>query len=434
MAGRPNILITFADDQRFDTIAGLGHASVITPNLDRLAQRGTAYTRAHHCGSTHGAICIPSRAMFHTGRHLYAIDDRTLNDHDGQPVPTLGQRLRDHGYRCVATGKWHNAEPGFERSFEAGRSVFLGGMDDHYQTPMRDYAPSSGWSEIHHAEQHSSDRIADAAIDLIRGHDGDRPLFLYCAFTAPHDPRTAPPAWRGRFDAAALPLPPNFMPEHPFDNGEMRVRDEMLAGFPRDPGEVRSHIADYFAMIGHMDEAIGRIHAALEAAGLADDTLVIHTADHGLAVGRHGLMGKQNLYDHSVRVPLLVAGDGFEPGSRDDRLCYQHDLFPTLLRCAGLEPPGETVFHDLREAPAYDSLMTVYGPAQRMVADGRYKLIEYRVPGQPLRRQLFDLVADPWETRDLSGQEPDRVATLSKRLTAWRESVGDPWLLSEQDA
>lgn len=433
MSKRPNILITIADDQRFDTIAKLGYPSIITPNLDCLTQRGTAFTRAHHGGSTRGAVCMPSRAMLHTGRHLYAIDDTNLNDHDGQPVPTLGQHLRNHGYRCVATGKWHNEKASFERSFERGRSVFLGGMDDHFKVPMKEYG-TEGWSDSVVTPKHSSDRVADAAIEFIREHDGEQPLFLYCGFLAPHDPRITLPRWHDRFDAASLSLPPNFLPEHPFDNGEMRIRDEMLAGFPRDPDEIRRHVADYYAMIGHMDEAIGRIHIALEEAGMTDDTLVIHTADHGLAVGQHGLLGKQNLYEHSVRVPLVVAGPGFEAGARDDRLCYQHDLFPTLLDCAGLESPAETFFHDLRGAPAYDSLMTVYADAQRMISDGRHKLIEYRVPDEPLRQQLFDLASDPWETNDLSQQKPDCVAAMSKQLETWRARVNDPWLETDSSA
>lgn len=431
MSDRPHIVLTFADDQRFDTIARLGGKGVITPCLDRLTDRATAYTRAHHAGSTRGAVCIPSRAMLHTGRHLFAMEDYALEDPVGRPLPMLGERLREAGYRCVATGKWHNNVAGFERSFSEGRSVFMEGMASHFNTPMKDFTESTGWSGEVRAPAHSSDRFADAAIDLIRGHDGKQPLFLYCAFTAPHDPRTAPDEWRERFHDDEIELPPNFLTEHPFDNGTLEIRDELLAAMPRDPDEIRRHIADYYAMIGHMDEAIGRIHAALEEAGMSDDTLVIHSADHGLAVGQHGLLGKQNLYEHSARVPLMIAGPGFEAGFRDDRLCYQHDLNPTLLRCAGLGPADDTFFHDLRDAPVYDDLMTVYGEEQRMLSDGRHKLIEYRVPGQPFRQQLFDLAADPWETRDLSGSEPARVAAMSKRLAAWRESVDDPWLSEE---
>src|SRR5439155_24083768 len=115
-------------------------------------------------------------------------------------------------------------------------------------------------------------------------------------------------------------LPPNFLPEHPFDNGELRVRDELLAGFPRTPDEVRRHIADYYGMISHQDAWMGRVLAAAP-----DNTIVVYTADHGLALGQHGLMGKQSLYDHSIRVPLIVSGPGLPSGRRVDALTCHAD-------------------------------------------------------------------------------------------------------------
>ena len=117
------------------------------------------------------------------------------------------------------------------------------------------------------------------------------------------------------------------------------MRDEKLADFPRTPEETRRHIAEYFGMISDMDEKIGDILAALARKGLADDTIVVYTADHGLSVGQHGLLGKQNLYDHSVRVPLIVRGPGVPSGKRVDALTHTYDVYPTLCDLAGLEVP-----------------------------------------------------------------------------------------------
>jgi arylsulfatase A-like enzyme len=112
-----------------------------------------------------------------------------------------------------------------------------------------------------------------------------------------------------------MTLPENWMPEHPFDNGELRIRDELLAKLPRDPAETRQHLADYSAMIAHQDYHMGCLVDRLDALGLGEETLVIYTSDHGLAIGRHGLMGKQNVYEHALRIPLILRGPGIPADS-----------------------------------------------------------------------------------------------------------------------
>jgi len=158
-------------------------------------------------------------------------------------------------------------------------------------------------------DTHSSELFGKAAVAFVESV-GDEPFFAWVAFTAPHDPRQPPTGFRERL-AGREPSPPaNFLPRHPFDNGELAIRDEKLLGWPRTREAISRELADYYACIEGMDAEIGRILAALEAAGRLDDTIVLFTSDHGLAIGSHGLLGKQNLYEHSMRAPAVIAGPG----------------------------------------------------------------------------------------------------------------------------
>src|SRR5262249_55409521 len=152
-----------------------------------------------------------------------------------------------------------------------------------------------------------SSMFADAAIGFLRRKQ-DNPFFLHVCFTAPHDPLIMPPGFEGKYDPARLPLPQNFLPRHPFDHGNLEGRDELLWPFPRTPDDVRGELASYYAVISHMDAQIGRILAALDETRLAENTIVIFSSDQGLSIGSHGLRGKQNMYEHTVGVPLVLRG------------------------------------------------------------------------------------------------------------------------------
>ena len=426
-ASKPNILFIFADDQRFDTIGALGNPAVHTPSLDRLVARGTAFTHAHIPSGTNAAICMPSRAMLHTGRSLFRLVE------SGQGIPadhrTLGETLRAHGYRSFGCGKWHNGKESYQRSFGEGDEIFFGGMADHWNVPAFHYDPTRAYDSVlyeirepqktnqvterrcdHiHAGRHSTDIISDAAVRFLEDYDGKDPFFLYVSFLAPHDPRSMPREYLDMYDAAKVELPPNFMGGHPFDNGELLVRDELLAGFPRTPAETRRHIAEYYAMITHLDAGIGRILGALDRSGHAENTIVVFAADNGLAVGQHGLFGKQNCYEHSVRVPLIFAGPGIPRGETRSAYVYLHDLFPTLCELIGIDVPESVDGISFKKAfdhPALrhrETLYFAYRELHRAVKDDRYKLIEYVVGGRHVMTQLFDLYEDPWETRNLAG-------------------------------
>jgi arylsulfatase A-like enzyme len=282
--------------------------------------------------------------------------------------------------------------------------------------------------------------FANEAIDYLGRRDGDEPFFLYVAFTSPHDPRMAPEPFAGMYDPADVELPPNFAPQHPFDLGDYHIRDEQLAAFPRTKDEVRRHIADYYAMITHQDHHMGRILDALRDRGEHDNTIIIYTGDHGLSVGQHGLLGKQNMYDHSVRVPLIIAGPDLPRGQTIHALSLTMDLYPTLCELVGSRVPDQVQARSLLPLinGRHDEVRThvgcFYRMLQRMITDGRWKLIQYHAhEGQGSeRRQLFDLAVDPWELHDLAAdlEHRSRLDTLSEAMRQWQQERGDPWMNS----
>ena len=450
MASRPNILFFFTDDQRFDTIRALGNEAILTPNMDALVRGGTAFTHAHIMGGSCGAVCMPSRAMLMSGRTLFHIQGQ------GEEIPedhvTLPELLRRNGYATFGTGKWHNGAAAYTRAFSHGAEIFFGGMDDHWNVPACDFDPAGHYPEpreltarfggltadvkrrydhILHGK-HSSELFCDAAVDFLQGYESPDPFFMYVSFMAPHDPREMPAEYLDMYDADAIPLPPNFMPAHPFDNGELRIRDESLAAWPRDPAEIRRHLRDYYAMITHADAQMGRVLQALRDSGRANNTLIVFAGDNGLALGQHGLMGKQNCYDHSMRVPLVLCGPGVPQGERRDAFCYLLDIYPTLCELLQLDPPesveGRSMVPAMAspEAVVRDTVFCAYRRIQRSVRDRRFKLIEYKVDGARTT-QLFDMAADPWELNDLSAapEHARDVARLRERLKGWRTELDD---------
>jgi len=447
---RPNLLFLFADDQRFDTIRALGNPYIQTPHLDSLVESGTAFSRAYIMGSHSGAVCMPSRAMLLTGRSLFRLQERgRVIPDDHVMLPELARRA---GYVTFGTGKWHNSRPAFARCFSDGDEIFFGGMSDHWNVPVYDFDPGGEYAERtpvipnsassnqvtyrgydHIVDgKHSSELFSDAAVTFLDRYQDKPPFLLYVSYTAPHDPRSMPQSFLDLYDPDSIPLPENFLPQHPFDNGELKVRDELLAGFPRSEEEVRRHIAEYYACITHLDAQIGRVLEALKRSGRYDDTIIIFTGDNGLALGQHGLMGKQSLYEHSVHVPLILSGPGIPVDTQRADLCYLNDIFPTLCDLTGLESPGgiwgESLLPLLRgeAGSGRDALFFTYKDFQRALRTGRWKLILYNVGGR-ITTQLFDLETDPWERDNLAGraEHRERIAGLIRRLQELMRASGD---------
>lgn len=422
---RPNVLFLFADDQRADAIGAYDNPHLQTPSIDRLVERGYSF-RSNYCmGSIHGAVCQPSRAMLMSGRSLYRVP---MNLEDVRSLPVA---LAERGYKTFGTGKWHNGGESFLRSFQSGKSVMLGGMSNHLEVPIRDVLEDGSFSEVRTGEAFSSELFADAAIEfLLAQQDSEQPFFAYVAFTAPHDPRQPPLEFREAYYANRPPLPPNFLPQHPFHNGWMVGRDEVLAGWPRTPEVISDQLCEYYGLITHLDTQVGRILAALEASGQASKTVVIYTADHGLAMGSHGLLGKQSVYEHSMRAPLILAGPGI-PRGESHALTYLFDLYPTLCALTSAEGDASVEGFDLgpiwrgERASVRSTLFLAYEDKMRSVRDARFKLIRY-----PLidHLQLFDLELDPHEMRNLAQapEHQERVERLWIELERWQERIEDP--------
>ena len=417
---RPNILHIHADDHRADGLHALGTAPLVTPHLDALVARGTTFSRCYTMGSMIGAVCTPSRTMMLTGRSWQRIPGAAAAAANAADSATFLPRvLAAAGYQT-----WHMGKPG--NAFTAGIRAFETNVEDagHGALPDTDRA-------------HASRRLADRTIEFLerRAKEGEsRPFYVYLAPPVPHDPRSAEPRFHALYDPDTIPLPAAFLPQHPFDNGEMLVRDEKLAPWPRTPADTRRQLADSYACITGLDHHVGRILAALEAAGQMENTIVVFSGDNGLSLGEHGLFGKQNLYEFGgMHVPLVVAGPGIPAGS-SDALVYLMDLFPTLVDYAGATLPDGVEGRSLRPvvegraAGVRDVLTTAYRDCMRAIRDDRWKLIRYPLVD---RTQLFDLAADPHEIVDLADR-PEQAATVARLLALLERemtALADPYPL-----
>ncbi|CAN5340484.1 sulfatase-like hydrolase/transferase [soil metagenome] len=354
----PNILFILSDDQSYET---LGSAEVETPHLDRLAARSTEFTHAYNMGSWSGAVCVASRHMLITGLSVWRAEeaskklDATFRDR-GTLWPQL---MAEAGYRTYFSGKWHiNTDPA--TCFDVSRNKRPGMPNQTnagYDRPPADGSEDS-WSPYDPAFEgfwkggkHWSEVLGDDGVDFLgAAAEDDAPFFIYLAFNAPHDPRQSPREFVDLYPRDEVGVPADFLPEYPFAEAMKSgrdLRDEKLAPFPRTEEAVRVHRQEYFALITHMDVQIGRILAALDASGKTAETVVVFTSDHGLAVGHHGLMGKQNMFDHSVRVPFLVAGPGIPEGEKVGAPIYLQDVMPTTLELAGATVPEHVEFRSL---------------------------------------------------------------------------------------
>jgi arylsulfatase A-like enzyme len=434
---RPNILFILTDDQQYDAIHALGNKDIITPNMDSLVHAGISFTNAYIMGSSSPAVCMPSRAMLLTGRNLFHLNqDKGGNPyHDGANIPTdhktFPEVLREAGYTTFATGKWHQDHASFNRSFTTGKNIFFDGMGDHYRLPLQDYMPDGNYLSYDSLKKvkaenlkqpkgkHATEIFTDGVIDFLEKHDTSNPFMVYLAFTAPHDPREMPEKFRAMYDEETLSLPTNFMPQHPFDNGELTIRDEKLAPFPRTDSAVRTHLAEYYAMISHIDYQLKRLFDLIKAKGQENNTIIILAGDNGLAVGQHGLMGKQSLYEHAIKVPLVITGPKIPKGEKKEQLVYLIDIFPTICELLKIPVPGSVDAKSLmpiisENKPIHEDLYFAYTHLHRGLRKDNYKLIEYAVEGER-HSQLFDLNTDPWELNNLAQKEE-----YQKKLTLYR--------------
>ena len=444
-AKKPNILFIFADDQCYETIRHLGITDIETPNLDRLMKSGTSFTRAYNMGSWSGAVCVASRHMLNTGRFIWRAEQASKKAEDERAAGRFwSENMKDAGYKTYMTGKWH-VRASAEKCFDVTRNV-RGGMPN--QTPQGYNRPQPGkpdpWSPYDpkfggfwKGGRHWSEIVADDAVyflDEAKKHAAKNPFFAYVAFNAPHDPRQAPKEFIEKYPLNRIKVPSSFLPMYPYKD-KIRcphsLRDEKLAPMPRTEHSIKVNRQEYYAIITHMDVQIGRILDALEKSGMAKETYVFYSADHGLGVGHHGLLGKQNLYEHSTRVPFIVQGPGIPKGKQVEAPIYLQDVMATSLALAEVEKPAHVEFHDVlplargesKKSP-YKEIYGAYLSAQRSITIKDLKVIAY--PDVPIIR-VYDLAKDPFEEKDLAST-PAGKETIKKffpRLLKLQAKMGD---------
>ncbi len=469
---RPNILFIITDDQDPATLGVYGDKECDTPNLDRLANEGVSLMDAHQMGSFIGAVSTASRTMIMTGKNVWNAAElrKGMNKYkqkcgnaDIAPVTSpeynsLPAVFHRAGYETYRTCKAGN-------SYDAANAMF----DLRNDKVCRNGDDASG-SKWH----------ADNVINYLNNKKNDKPFFIYLGFSHPHDPRHGKPELLAKYGAEdiATPtkitkdtpsLPNNWIPEKPFFDGHPNLRDECkVFGVMerRDEITVRNEIGKEYACIENVDIQIGRVLDVLEKMGELDNTYIFFTADHGISVGKHAFMGKQNLYEHTFRVPFIVKGPGVPKNTKKSGYTYLMDVMPTLCDFAGIEAPKDLDGKSFKEVIKGDKdaiRESVYGvysggtkPGIRAVKSNGWKLIKYDVMDSTIREtQLFNLEENPEElmvehqAKDvvkLTGNKPkksqvdlaedpaysEKLAEMEALLLKEMEDQGDPYRLWNQ--
>lgn len=407
---RPNLVLLLADDLGQADLGAFGSQTNATPHLDALAAQGVRFGTAYSVA----ASCSPARAGLLTGRHpqRFGLEFNTgppaVTHDEGRGLPpsttTLAEVLRAAGYATGAVGKWHLGSRDEFHPLEHGFGTFfgfLGGWSSYFPGP----ASGEAWRSLQSGrdavdeDEYLTEAFAREAVEFVTRHQ-DEPFFLYVAFNAVHHPYDEPP-------------------------------DEYVARYP-DAASERTRT--YRAMVSALDDAVGRIVAALDGLGLTDDTIVVFASDHGgshPAADHGGLRGeKLFLFEGGVRVPLVVRWPGVtEPGSRFESPVSLLDLFPTMAarvapdRLGALGLDGVDLAPHLRgvaTGPPHERLFWRNGSNSAIRRD-RYKLVQ---AGD--HAWLFDLVSDPGETHDLAIEEPALVDELRAELRDWEQGVIAP--------
>jgi choline-sulfatase len=444
---KPNILFIFADDMSYETIGAAGMLDIDTPNLDTLVESGASFSHAYNMGSWGGAVCAASRSMLNSGRFVWRAQEGVRTGVAEQRM--WSQRMQAAGYRTYMSGKWHVPGAEAEDLFDVVKHVRPGmpkQTNAGYNRPKSPEDYAKGWKPwekkyggFWEGGTHWSEVLANDAVEFLEtAAQEPSPFFMYLAFNASHDPRQSPKEYIDRYPLERIKLPENFLPKYPYAKQifGLQLRDERLMPFPRTEYAVKVNRQEYFACITYMDEQIGRILQAVKASGKADNTYIVFTADHGLAVGHHGMSGKQNMYDHSVRVPFLVMGPDVKAGSIIDTPIYLQDVMATALDLA--DAPGDGIDFKsllplLRGEPDehYSEIYGAYMNKQRMITQGDWKLISY--PTVNVVR-LFNVKKDPNEMNDLAGnpEYAEKLADMRDELLRLGKLLHEPDASSKQ--
>ncbi len=436
-----NLLLILSDQHTPKAMGCSGNSVVQTPNLDKLAARGTRFSSAY-CNSP---ICVPARAALATGRYIHQTGYWDNSRGYEGSVPSWGHRLSHFGYGVESIGKLHyrsESDPtGFDRQhlpmhIAPGGGALIGVLRDGSGVlkKYRGYHDDAGPGESTYTRYDR--KITARAIEWIQeksAEPSDRPWVLMVSFVCPHPPLQCPPAFYELYPPEDMPLPYLLdeaeRPNHPAMVDHRRFQD---CDEPFSEDVVRRSVSAYFGLCSYLDHNIGQVMDALEASGMGADTRVVYTSDHGEANGNHGLWGKYNMYDDSVGVPMIVAGKGIPEGGVVDTPVTHVDLYPTILQGVGAPTldedadfPGTSLF-DLMHGEQKDRLaFSEYhagasNTAYYMIRKGRYKFVYY--VGYP--NQLFDLENDPEEREDLAGREG--YAGICREMEQALRAIVDP--------
>ncbi|WP_063850612.1 sulfatase-like hydrolase/transferase [Flammeovirga sp. SJP92] len=459
---KPNIVFIFADDQTFESIGSFNNNEIKTPNLDRLRNQGTTFWHTYNMGSWSPAVCVSSRTMLNTGKSLWTAasyqkklpqpeekymhkDMKAFDIEHAEAEGYWSSYMKEAGYTTYLTGKWH-VEVDADSVFDVTRFVkggmpkqsrqryarkFLEGHEDEWKP----YDEKFGgyWK----GGKHWSEVVGENAVNFIDlASQKEDPFFIYLGFNAPHDPRQSPKKFVDMYPTENIKLPASYIPEYPYNEGiasGRELRDERLAPFPRTEYAVKVNRQEYYAIITHMDEQIGKVLDAIEASGKKENTYIIFTADHGLAMGDHGFVGKQNLYDASVRVPLFIAGPGIKKGKTINEKVYLQDVMATALDIAGSD--ADVDFQSLMpilsgKKKGHEAIYSAYLNAQRMIRTDRYKLMIYPIINKV---RLYDMKKDPNEMNDLAHQKKYRKIAdkLFMKFKELQKELHDPLDVTE---
>jgi arylsulfatase A-like enzyme len=432
-AKTPNIVIIYPDDQRWDALSVVQREQgekarfpwLETPALDRLAASGMRFRNAFVVNS----LCSPGRTCVLTGRYSHA--NGVINNHTplAANAPTFAKALQQSGYRTAYFGKWHmgnqQERPGFDEY-----ASFIG-QGRYFNCPLNVngvVTPTEGWVD---------DVTTTRAIEFLGRQSPDKPFLLFLGFKSPHGPRggeNLPERLRKRFAGAESRPVPNLGTPTPFygRGGKAAAARKNMEPKGNEASTVNGHI-EYMRHIAGIDENTGRLLDALDASPHSANTVVIFTSDNGYYLGEHGLGDKRSAYDESMRTPLLIRWPGKIKPSTCDALALNIDLAPTIFELAGLPVPAAIQGRGLRPllegATPTDWRTSIFyeyfkergfkSPTVLATRTEDAKLIHY--PGHPEWSELFDLKADPYETRNLY-QDPASKA-LRERLQAEHERL-----------
>lgn len=459
-SAKPNILFILADDQTFETLGALNNPEIQTPNLDKLIKQGTCFTQAYIQGSWQPAVCAASRASLITGSYVwkaaqYTEKANTFDKNAPKNMPKYKVKrttpagywptyMKAAGYETYMAGKWH-IEKKPETLFDHLGTV-RGGMplqsEECYDRKFIEKTPDT-WKPYDKSfgghwqgGKHWSEVLCDETLGFLdQSKNSKNPFFMYIAFSAPHDPRQSPKEYVDMYPLDKISIPASYMPSYPYCEeigAGKSLRDERLAPFPRSEYAVKVTRQEYYAIVTHLDYQVGRIIAALKATGQDKNTYIIFAADNGLAVGDHGFMGKQNMYDRSMRIPLIMVGPHVKQNNKVDEFVYLQDIMPTAIDISKAQKPATVDFNSLlplatgqATKSAYKAIYGTYMGTQRMIRTKQYKMMIY--PKANLVR-LYNMEIDPFEMHDLAG-DPKYRPVMDELFTNFKKlqtEVEDP--------